>query len=819
MIIEYNECHSPPLVKFFRAVHLRLTVNPKFSFPFCMIPEDTPASVTAPLPVAIRQMVEFVLRTGDIRSDFTGPARALAGIRGHQAVRKHRPDGFRFEVSLSHTVERRRINLALNGRIDGMDEAGTLIEEIKTTDREPGTLSGTNELHWAQAEVYAWIWCQQNDLQHITIRLTYYHLDQARLTEFYREYEFADLDAKVLPILDSYADWCRFTMRWQSERDDSLANLPFPHSQFRPGQRTLSTAVFRAIRDHHRIFAHAPTGIGKTMGTLYPTLRAMGQGSVTKIFYLTAKTTGQTVAEAALEILRQKGLKAKALTLTAKEKVCFCPDAACVPEECPFADGFFDRLRSALERMDESDRLDRDWIETTAREHQVCPFEFSLEVALWADVIICDYNYAFDPRASLKRFFAETNEPYAFLVDEAHNLPERAREMFSAELGKRRFLDLRKAVRGTHPDFARKLVLPNKAFLAFRKEKGDVPETVDTTLPAGILDALRKWQPVAELVLTTVRGTPWRGDLLELYFDVIRFIRTSEGFDIDYTVLTEMTDNDVLVRIRCLDPARLLRECFDRAAGVILFSGTLLPEKYFVRVSGGVEQDLRLCIPSPFPPERRGVFVLSGIATRYRVRAETALEVAGAIRETITSRTGNYLVFFPSYPYLKSVVELIEPIPEVRFLVQTRDMDDEARSAFLSEFETDGSPTVGFAVLGGAFAEGIDLVGDRLIGAVVVGVGLPQVGTERDLIRDYFDRTGDGGFEFAYQYPGLNRVFQAAGRVIRSETDSGVIVLIDERFGQYRYRQHFPAEWTGITEIRDASRLPGLLKRFHQSIR
>jgi DNA excision repair protein ERCC-2 len=783
-----------------------------------MTPEFADLFPTPPLvPVAIRELVEFALRAGDLRSEFTGSTRAVDGIRGHQAVQRARPDEYRPEVTVSREIERCGVRLALSGRIDGVFPDGTTLEEIKTTLQPLENLAEGYSVHWAQAEIYAWIWAGDNALPRVAVQLTYYNIDSKKTVEFRREYHIADLETHILNLLDRYASWRRLTVCWNALRDRSLADLPFPFGDFRPGQRDLSAAVFRSVRDHKRLFAHAPTGIGKTMGVLYPAMKALGAGAGSRIFYLTAKTTGQGVAEAALDRLRDSGMYAHSLTLTAKDKLCLKPDADCMPDECPYAEGFFDRLRDGLDEMANAERMDREWILAIAEKHRLCPFEFSLEVALWCDVIICDYNYVFDPRASLKRFFMEPDGRSVFLIDEAHNLPERAREMFSAEIGKRRFLDLRKAVRETHPTAAKRLNSPNKAFLQLRKDNGDQSLVIGDAPPAALCDALRRWQSHAEEILLAYRRTPWRALLLEIFFEVAHFLRTTEAFADDYAVMTESDTRETLVRLRCLDPARQLRDAFDKAAATVLFSGTLLPQDYFVRILGGTADDRKLRIPSPFPRENRGLFLLSRIATRFKMRAETAEAVAEAIRLTLTHFPGNHLVFFPSYPYLQSVAALLDPPPEgVRMLIQSREMDDAARAAFLASFESGDCPTAGFAVMGGVFAEGIDLVGDKLSGAIIVGVGLPQIGPERDLIRDYFDRSDQAGFEFAYQYPGFNRVLQAAGRVIRSENDRGVVVLIDERFNHFRYRQHFPVEWDPVIVLEASENLPDALESFRK---
>jgi DNA excision repair protein ERCC-2 len=548
-------------------------------------------------------------------------------------------------------------------------------------------------------------------------------------------------------------------------------------------------------------------------------VKALGQGLATKIFYLTAKTSGRLVAEKALEDMRQADLHLRSVTLTAKEKICFCPPVNCDPDVCIFARGYFDKVKEALEEVDQHQAFTRPVIEEIARKYEICPFEFSLDLALWVDCIICDYNHAFDPRVYLHRFFDFSNEPYIFLVDEAHNLPDRARSMYSAELDKKTVLDLQRILKPHLPLLAKKLNVINKILLEIRKacEAEGKDTLVEYELPETLLKAMREFHQKAEDWLVMNQAAEFRQELLEFYFLCSNYLRTAEYFDTFYVSYFERQGQaNLKAKLFCLDPAPMLAAPLDRSRATIFFSATLLPMDYFMKLLTGAAEHPKRVFPSPFPAENVGLLIHNGISTKYAQRADSYAEIASVIEAICSVHVGNYLVFFPSYAYLTAVVEqLKERLPERQLLVQDRGMTEAAREDFLERFSAGNQETlIGLAVMGGVFGEGIDLVGERLIGAVVVGVGVPQVCLENDLIKDYFDHQNTSGFAYAYQYPGFNRVLQATGRVIRSEADRGIIVLIDERFTHTRYRHLFPSHWRGFQVVQSTSAIKDKLVRF-----
>lgn len=773
--------------------------------------------------VSVRSLVEFVLQGGDLTTGgFQMRDRAQAGTQGHKQVQRSRPVGYQPEVEIAFRVEGEYPPMEVRGRIDGLyaSEDPVIIEEIKTTTLSLDLINENhNYLHWAQAQCYAYMYAQQHNLSGIRIHLTYYNLNSKKEKTFERHFMLSELENFFRDLIKVYLDWFRNINAWQARRNQSIQQLEFPYDDFRPGQRDMAVAVYKAIRANDRLFVQSPTGVGKTIATLFPAVKALGQGLAAKIFYLTAKTPGRLVAEKALDDMRQSNLDLKSVTLTAKEKICFCPPVNCDPEVCMFARGYFDKVKQALGEMDQHQAFTRPLIEEIARRYQICPFEFSLDLALWVDCIICDYNYVFDPRVYLHRFFDFSIEPYIFLVDEAHNLPDRARAMYSAELDKRTVLDLHRILKPYLPDLAKKLSAINKILLEIRKAcQAEAKEAlVEYELPGDLIKAIREFSQKAEDWLVLNQVPEFRQELLEFYFLCSNYLRTAEYFDTFYVSYFERQGQfNLKTKLFCLDPAPMLAAPLERSQSTIFFSATLLPIDYFMKLLTGDADHPKYIFQSPFPVENVCLLIQNQISTKYAERADSYASLASVIETVIGTHVGNYLIYFPSYAYLEAVLELLkEMLSERQLLVQGRSMTEAERDAFLSRFSDNNQETlVGLAVMGGVFGEGIDLVGERLIGVVIVGVGIPQIGLERDLIKKYFDRHAGNGFAFAYQYPGFNRVQQATGRVIRTETDRGIIVLVDDRFTHARYRQLFPSHWRGVQVVQNSIELKDKLTRF-----
>jgi len=776
--------------------------------------------------VSVRDLVEFVLRRGDLgrEREFVGSDRALAGIRGHQKIQRSRPTGYLIELPVEHRVEVEEFTLLIRGRIDGLliTTERVLLEEIKTVsaawNHEP------DPLHWAQAKFYGFMHAREAALQELVIQLVYLELPAGKVTEFRETFSFAELSEFFAATTAEYVSWLRERHHWCLARDASIAALSFPFPAYRPGQRELAVAAYRVLANGGRLFLAAPTGIGKTISTLFPAVKALKEGKLERIFYLTARTVGRAIAERALVDLRQAGLKLRAVTLTAKEKVCVRDGHPCDPLTCPLAQGYFDRVKPAIRDALAQDEITRSVLEAVGQKHQVCPFELSLDVSVWVDAIICDYNYVFDPQVYLRRHFAEDGGAYAFLVDEAHNLVDRAREMFSADIEGQELLDVKRAIQKAAPRCAQALAQLHTALRQLGHATEPDEETIETSdpsvelnlfpanaatlrkqddgtitsseFPQSIIEPLEEALDEAEKWLVKNQPAEFREALLALYFRLHSFRRTAEAYDERFVTIVE-SDLGIKVRLFCLDPSLLLRKALARGKAAIFFSATLTPMDYYRTLLGGAPEDPILQLASPFPPENLAVLIQDRIQTHFKGRAESIGEVVAAIGTLVSGRRGNYLVYFPSYQYLNDVLREFQAAhPTIQVLVQRPGMSEPERDAFIAAFSAEhGETLVGFAVLGGIFGEGIDLVGERLIGAVIVGVGLPQLCVERDLIRGYFQTQNASGFEYAYTFPGMNRVLQAVGRVIRSETDRGVVLLIDARFSETRHRRLFPPWW------------------------
>jgi DNA excision repair protein ERCC-2 len=785
------------------------------------------------LNIPVRTLVEHSLRSGDLSRefvDFSMNDRAMEGIRAHRKIRDSRPDEYRAEVTVTHRVEIDDFIIDIDGRLDGVYEYpdNAVVDEIKSTTRSLETYEkGQPPVHWGQVKVYAYIYAAKKGLKEIDVQLTYYNIHDEESGEFRETFRLEELETFFLDILKRYLKWAETLEKWAEERDESIKPLKFPFPEYRPGQRRMALDIYHAVKNGEQLIVEAPTGIGKTIAAVFPVVKGIGNGLTQKFFYLTAKTTGRAIAEKALANLRHNGLKFKALTLTAREKICFNPEKACNGEECIFARGFYDRINEAVETTFHQEALTREAVEKAARLFNVCPFEFSLELALWVDAIICDYNYAFDPRVYLRRFFIEEGlEPgYTFLVDEANNLVDRSREMFSAELLKGAVLELRKPVKKDIPKMYRDLGKINSRFVELRKECKEAKGALaKPTYPDDFLPHLRRFIHTTEQWLAKNGKSPisYRDELLALYFEVSWFLKVTEFYGSNYAACMEEVDDDFRLKLFCMDPALLLSETFSRCRSVIFFSATLSPVDYFRQVLGCSPQARVLKLPSPFPAENLCLPVVDRVSTLYRYREQTKMDVAKVIDAMVKQKPGNYLVFFPSYQYLKMVHALFAIMnPFMNIQVQSSGMSEGERDEFLKMFSEDnlieGKTLVGFAVMGGVFGEGIDLAGDRLSGAVIVGVGLPGISLERELLKEYFTDLQGTGFEYAYLYPGMNRVFQAAGRVIRTADDCGVVLLIGQRFSMHQYKNLFPHHWRPA-RVRDQQHLEELLTEFWKSI-
>ena len=821
------------------------------------------------LHTSVRNLVEFILRGGDIdnRSGRMITDAMMEGSKIHRKIQRSMGEDYQAEVPLALTIEAEEYMLVIEGRADGiaygefpnqnsekeaytqdtfLDRTGkseemVYIDEIKGVYRNVATMEAPVYVHKAQAMCYAYIYALQNHLDQIGVQMTYCNLDTEDVKLFQEVFAWDALADWFGNLIAEYRKWADWQIMWRRKRQESIQNLEFPYP-YREGQRKLVGDVYRTIRRGKNLFLQAPTGVGKTISTIFPAVKAVGEELADRIFYLTAKTITATVAKETFGLLREQGYQAKIIQLTAKEKLCLCGNTAieqeaadqdnpypdfpqikleCNPQNCPYAKGHFDRVNDAVfELLQASDLFTREEILAQARKHRVCPFELSLDVATWCDNILCDYNYVFDPNVYLKRFFQDSSkEKYLFLVDEAHNLVDRSREMYSATLYKEDILAVKKIMKPHNQAIARTLDKCNKAMLDFKREC----ENYSVCESVGVLTFyLMRLVSQMEEFFEKPREFPDKKTVLDFYFELRNFVNIYDLVDENYVIYDEMQeDGRFMIKLFCVDPSKNLQKCIDKSVSTIFFSATLLPINYYKRLLSTKEDNYAIYAQSTFDETQRLLAFGRDVSTKYTRRGPAEYEkIARYIRAAIRSKKGNYMVFFPSYKMMQDVYDVfvrVERESDIRngvavsdeqniaeesleesltIIMQHSNMNEAEREEFLQAFEQEDSGTlVAFCVMGGIFGEGIDLKNDRLIGAVIVGTGLPQISNEREILKQYYDKQGLSGFDYAFRYPGINKVLQAAGRVIRTQEDRGIIVLLDERFLQSDYNALYPREW------------------------
>lgn len=835
------------------------------------------------IEISVRAFVEFLMRQGDIdnRKSGGGEEAMAEGARIHRMIQRRMGAEYHAEYTLRQDFDMGPYTILIEGRADGIidDERGgqVVVDEIKSTHRELRKIKHPEPVHLAQAKVYAYIYAKQCQLAEIGVRMTYCHVESEEIKYFHENYKYEQLESWFLELLEEYKKWSDFSYEWNLQRTDSIRQLVFPFD-YREGQKQLVGYVYQTIVEHKKLFMEAPTGVGKTISTLYPSIKAVGEGKADKIFYLTAKTITGSVCRETLDLLRQQDLRMKNVVITAKEKMCPLDECVCNPESCPYAKGHYDRINDAVyDLLTSEDAFDRDTILAYALRHEVCPFEMSLDMSLFSDCVICDYNYLFDPRAYLRRFFAEgLGGKYLFLIDEAHNLVDRGRSMYSATLVKEEFLAFKQEIKDHTAYIARLAEKCNKEMLAMKKQ---CPDYLVWDSHAALVNSANKLYVAIHNYLDDHEDSPVREPLMDMYFKLSQFLDTYDRMDAAHYVTYTGYDDEgnFFIKEFCVDPREELKKCMEKGVGSILFSATFLPIQYYKSLLGGEEDDYEVYAKSSFPKDRQVQLIASDVTSKYtRRNANEYQNIARYIYDIASARQGNYIAFFPSHVFLDEVYRAFEENYNengtIRTLVQKGYMSEPEREAFLQcftqykpadfssqiqmdiEFEADFSDfdeidetieddleswiydetdedgviiserefpmelygqnadenmdlatqsgtLIGFCVMGGIFSEGIDLKNDSLIGAMIVGTGLPQVCAEREILKRHFDEQGEDGFDYAYKIPGMNKVLQAAGRVIRTQTDAGVVALLDERFLQKGYRRMFPEEWTKIQTV------------------
>jgi len=757
--------------------------------------------------ISVRSLVEFILKSGDI--DHQGgtlrDTRAMQeGNKIHKRIQREGGSRYQAEVPLKIEIPvDETLSIQIEGRADGIIcENEYTIDEIKGTYTDLIHMEEPAEVHFAQARCYAYIVAKEKALSEINVQLTYVQLESKAVKRFVEKKSFEKLELWFFNIINQYAVWAKWQIQWCEKRNNSIDKVKFPF-EYRTSQKKLVSGVYRTILGGKKLFIEAPTGTGKTISTIFPAIKAMGEAVCHKIFYLTAKTITRTVAEETYSILKEAGLWSKVITLTAKDKICIFDEADCTPVRCERSKGHFDRVNDAVyDMINKEDTFTKEKIEAYALKHRVCPYEMQLDISLWCDTVICDYNYIFDPIVYLKRFFGERKEDYVFLIDEAHNLVDRAREMYSAILYKTHLMEVKRLVKPMSRKLALRIEKCHKYMLDLRDECEDCKkiENID-----GLIPFLMRMLTEMELFLGEDHPKEVREKVVDLYFEARQFVGAFEVMDERYiTYMQRLSKKELMVKIFCVDPSGDLCKRLEWGKSSIFFSATLLPINYYkALLSVTAKEDYDFYVDSPFDISNRLLFIATDVTSKYTRRNENEyVRISEYIRKIVRGKNGNYLVFFPSYIFMRSVYdiftdrELVKAGNGIQTVIQENAMTEKAREAFLNNFQAGSDTTmIGFCVLGGIFSEGIDLKEDRLIGAILVGTGLPQISYERELLKEYFDLNQNMGFDFAYLYPGMNKILQAGGRVIRTEKDKGVIALLDERFNYPSYRQLFPREW------------------------
>lgn len=847
------------------------------------------------IKISVRNFVEFMMRSGDIdnRRHVSSENAMAEGGRIHRMIQRRMGSEYEAEVFLKYEEETPKYKLVIDGRADGIItvqkpvseqiedkryknillgnyleenvsvdtmfqydtimeyeerinanahtylEQHVTVDEIKGTYRELEKIKKPEQVHLAQAKVYAYIYGKKKGLESICVRMTYCNMDTEELKYFIEEYSVAELETWFLELVEGYKKWAEFQIDWREKRQESIKKVSFPY-MYRKGQKELAASVYRTIYHKKKLFLEAPTGVGKTLSTVFPSVKALGEELGERIFYLTAKTITRTAAEQAFGLLRQKGLAFKTITLTAKEKVCFMEECNCNPLDCPYAKGHFDRINDAIyELITNEDRFSREMIEEYARKYEVCPFEFALDCSLFADGIIGDYNYLFDPHVYLKRFFGEGNNSRGiFLVDETHNLVERGRDMYSAVLVKEKFLELKKVIKPYFPKMEKQLEKCNRELLLLKRETERVKQW--DTIESFVLSLNRLSSTINEY-LENHDDSPVRDKILEFYFEISHFLLMYDGMNDDYVIYTQMGDEgEFMLKLFCVNPAKKLKACMTKGVSSILFSATLIPVQYYKKLLGGEAEDYEVYADSAFDSRKRALLIGNDVTSKYtRRNDEEYYRIASYINNIVKERQGNYMIFFPSYSMMEQIYEVYKRYfniwEQAECVLQKDYMTEEEREIFLKHFtgnmhlniqeqtalprgmqskiqeqialpiEAEEKTLLGFCVMGGIFGEGIDLKQDSLIGVIIVGTGLPLVCPEREILKAYFDEQEGNGFDYAYRYPGMNKVLQAAGRVIRTEDDIGIVALLDERFLQNSYTRLFPREWETFQIVQEAT--------------
>lgn len=761
------------------------------------------------LELSVHELVDFLLRTGDIDNRIYNSSTMQEGTLIHALYQSRQSANYLSEYFLSETFNVDDFELTLEGRADGIIDLGNsaVIDEIKSTVVPlEEYYESQKEWHLGQAKCYALMYAHQKGYGSVSIKLTYIHqIDKSTLVKTF-DYLTSELERDIDNLLKEYVDFFKIIFEKKIKRNESAKTLEFPFSNFRDGQKELAKYTYGIAKKGGILFVEAPTGIGKTISTLFPSVKSFASSENDKIFYLTAKNSGKDMAFNAAKLLLSNGLKASAIEILAKDKVCFCPGKACNPDECPYAKDYYTKIRKIIkDSIINRNLFSTEDIIAIAQHNAICPFELSLDLSLYNDIIVCDYNYFFDPIVYLKRFFDSDASNVLILVDEAHNLVPRARSMYSASFDSFTYKKVKHSlIHFEHKKFKN----AQKRMTKFFNQFNDFPigETKIEMLSRSDLKGIENYLVACSDINKNHHGVV-TDEFTDFYFELNKFFKLIDFYDDAFALfVSKKNEKDCRINLFCIDPSEHIKRTVNQVKGKIFFSATLSPTEYYIDVIGRYNFNPMLVLPSPFKKENLKLLVAPKVSTRYKNRQQTAPLVANYIKEFISHKVGNYLIYVPSYEYLDLILPYLAS-DDFELIVQEKDMSEDEKEQFLSCFVDSPKKTMlGIAVLGGAFSEGIDLEGERISGVAVVGVGLPQLCFERNLIKDYYDKTKKKGYEYAYISPGINKVMQALGRVIRSEKDRGIALLIDDRYLTEEYHDLFKTTYSHyevVTSIDD----------------
>ena len=764
-------------------------------------------SATSVIEINVHELVGKLFTGGDLIFNSQGIDRAREGTRLHKLWQDSRTENYLSEVSLDHTFCVENHHIRLRGRMDGLypDREIVTIEEIKSTTNNPQScIIDPPNNHICQVIVYAYLYSVDRDLSDdklLCLNLIYLATEGTDFGCYEKVVSVASLKEQFDIIINKFLHWHIQIENWKKLRNTSAQSLEFPYANYRSGQRKLAVKTYQTIKQKKRLIAAAPTGIGKTVSTLFPSIKAIGEGLIERIFYLTARNTVQAIGEQSLRLMVNHGLNIRSVTIVAREKTCLDMEGDCRSNQCIRCKGYFDRLPQAMQEILENKVIDQEKIKEIADKHSLCPFEFSLDASLVADVIFCDYNYAFHPRARLQRHFVDNIKEHVLLMDEGHHLVERARDMFSANLSAANLRRLSRKIRNEQSELATAIIrisqwIERQVRINMRASNTESSST--STAPVELEPLL---QSVEENIQQIAQIQGWEkldAEVKQLSFDILWFQQTLREFDEDYLCLLEQISDNTTVQLFCMDPSTRIEQTLLNANASILFSATLRPLNYFLELLDWPQNSYKLDLESPFPPENLNFLIDGSLSLRYRDRHKNSSEVMSRIVSFIENCPGNIMIFSPSHEYQKSLVHGIQRhCPNRDYIIQEQEMSQKDRHGFLEKFQESKqqSNIVGFAVLGGLFSEGIDLIGDQLKGAVIIGVGAPPPNIRQKELQEYFQRQFKQGFEFGFRLPGFQRVLQAVGRVIRSTSDKGSVLLIDQRYLLTDYKKLFPSHW------------------------